>query len=163
MNWSLLLRQLPGELKLLLLLFLIAMFFGYGASFAVLADQTNLSADGIEENYNGNEDNDSAKTIKFRKSKFEMLTSIHSHVFTLSLIFLTTGLMVYFTGLPKKIKVFLMAEPMVSLMASFGSLILLWLGMPVFNYVAFLSGAIMHTTFLVTIFLLIRELYFIKR
>jgi hypothetical protein len=162
MKFNFLLRQLPSELRLLLLLFLLAMLFGYGASFAVLFDQTGLSADGIEENYNGNEDNEATETIKFRKSKFEMLTSIHSHVFTLSLIFLATGIMAFFTGLPKRIKLFLIAEPLVSLILSFGSLILLWLGFSIFNYVALLSGVLMHTTFILTIFLLIRELYFIK-
>ena len=162
MKWDFLLRQLPSELKLLLLLFLLAMLFGYGASFTVLADQTNLSPSGIEENYNGNEDNEAAETMKFRKSKFELLTSIHSHVFTLSLIFLATGIMAFYTGLPKKIKFFLIAEPLISLVISFGSLIILWLGYPLFNYLVYLSGGLMHTTFIITIFLIIRELYFIK-
>ena len=163
MTWSFHLRQLPKQLKLLVLLFILALLFGYGAGFMVLLDQTQASPAGIEENYLGNEDNEEADTIKFRKSKFEMLTTIHSHVFTLSLIFLTTGFMAYFTGLPKKLKTFLMAEPLVSLIVSFGSLILMWLGLPFFNYLAFVSGAAMHTIFVTTLALLIRELYFVKK
>ena len=102
MNWTFQLRQLPKELKLLVLLFLFSMLFGYGASFMILVEQTSLSADGIEENYLGNEENETANTIKFKKSKFQMLSSVHSHVFTLSVIFLLTGFLAYFTGLPNK-------------------------------------------------------------
>ena len=162
MNWLFKLRDLPKELKLLALLFLFSMLFGYGASFLIVVDQTGLSPSGIEENYNGNEDDDEAETLKFRKSKFEMLTSVHSHVFTLSLIFLATGVMAFFSGLPQKLKYFLMAEPLISLIITFSSLILLWQGHTIFKYLAYLSGAIMHGTFVITLFLLIRELYFMK-
>ena len=162
MNLSFKLRNLPKELKLLVFLFLITMLFGYGASFILVVDQTGLSPSGIEENYNGNEDNDEADTIKFKKSKFEMLTSIHSHIFTLSLIFLATGFMAYFTGLPGRIKLFLMAEPLISLVVTFTSLIFLWQGHLIFKYLAYLSGALMHGIFVITLLLLIRELYFVK-
>jgi hypothetical protein len=138
------------------------MLFGYGASFLILVDQTSLSPKGIEENYNGNEENEDANTIKFKKSEFQMLTSIHSHVFTLRFIFLLTGLLTYFTGLPSKIKLFLMVEPLVSLIVTFTSMILMWKDLPLFNYLVYISGALMHSTFVITILLLIRELYFQK-
>jgi hypothetical protein len=162
MNWSFKLRDLPKELKLLILFFLFTMLFGYGASFMLVLDQTNLSPAGIEENYNGNEDNDEAGTMKFKKSKFEMLTTVHSHVFTLSVIFLITAFMTFFTGLPQKLKLFLITEPLISLVITFTSLILLWQGLLVFRYLAFFSGALMHGTFVFTLLLLIRELYFTK-
>ena len=162
MNWSFKLRDLPKELKLLILFFLFTMLFGYGASFMLVLDQTNLSPAGIEENYNGNEDNDEAGTMKFKKSKFEMLTTIHSHVFTLSVIFLITGIMAYFTGLPKKLRLFLITEPLISLIITFTSLIILWQGHQIIKYLAYLSGALMHGTFVITLLLLIRELYLVK-
>ena len=162
MIWTFKLRDLPKQLKLLTGLFLFSMLFGYGASFILVLDQTDLSPSGIEENYTGNEDDDEAETIKFKKSKFEMLTTIHSHVFTLSLIFLATGIMAYFTGLPKKVKLFLITEPLISLIITFSSLILLWKGISAFQYLAYLSGALMHGTFLITLLLLARELYFVR-
>jgi hypothetical protein len=160
MNWSFKLRNLPKELKLLALLFVLAMLFGYGASFVLIMDQTSLTPSGIDQNYNGNEGIDDVETMKFKKSKYEMLSSVHSHVFTLSLIFLVTGVMVYFTTLPTKIKMFLIAEPIISLIVTFSSLILLWQGLMAFRYLVFLSGAIMHGTFVITLLLIIRELYF---
>ena len=162
MNWTFKLRQLPKELKLLVLLFLFSMLFGYGASFMILVDQTSLSPDGIEENYLGNEENEAADTIKFKKSKFQMLSSTHSHVFTLSVIFLLTGFLAYFTGLPNKVRLFIIVEPLISLIVTFTSLILMWQNFTSFKYLASLSGGLMHGTFIITILLLIREMYYKK-
>ena len=157
MNWNFRLRQLPTALKRLVLFFLTALLFGYGASFWVLADQTELTPNGIEESYNGNEDNENATTIKFRKSKFEVLTTVHSHVFTLGMLFLLTGFLVYFTDLQPGLRQFLMIEPPISLIISFSSLIMMWQGYPIFKYLAYLSGALMHSTFIIGIILIIRE------
>ncbi len=162
MDWGSRLRQLPKELKLLLLVFLLSLMFGYAASFMILVNQTSLSPSGIEENYNGNEEDEEATTLKFKKSNYEMLTSVHSHVFTLGLIFLITGALAYFTGLPHNLKYFLMIEPSISLIITFSSLIIMWQGILVFKYLAYLSGALMHSTFVITLLLLIRELYFVR-
>ncbi len=162
MAWTYRLRDLPKELKLLALMFLLSMLFGYGASFMILADQTSLSPAGIEENYNGNEVDEQATILKFKKSKYEMLTTVHTHVFSLSVIFLITGALAYFTGLQLKLKLFLMIEPLVSLMVTFTSLILMWQGFILFKYLVTLSGIMMHGAFLVTVLFLIRELYFTR-
>ena len=152
------LRELPKPIKLTLGAFILTMLFGYSASFLVLADQTGMSPNGIEQSYNGNEDDETATTLKFKKSKFEVLTTVHSHVFTLGVIFLITGFLSYFTSLPSLLKSFLMIEPLVSLMVSFGSLILMWRGFLTFKYLAFLSGAIMHSTFIITLIILLVEI-----
>lgn len=162
MAWTYRLRDLPKELKLLALMFLLSMLFGYGASFLILADQTSLSPAGIEENYNGNEADEQATILKFKKSNYEMLTTVHTHVFSLSVIFLIVGAMAYFTGLPLKLRFFLMIEPLVSLMITFTSLILMWQGFILFKYLVALSGIMMHGAFLVTVLSLIRELYFTR-
>lgn len=162
MAWTYRLRDLPKELKLLALMFLLSMLFGYGASFLILADQTSLSPAGIEENYNGNEVDEQATILKFKKSNYEMLTTVHTHVFSLSVIFLIVGAMAYFTGLPLKLRFFLMIEPLVSLMITFTSLILMWQGFILFKYLVALSGIMMHGAFLVTVLSLIRELYFTR-
>lgn len=162
MAWTYRLRDLPKELKLLALMFLLSMLFGYGASFLILADQTSLSPAGIEENYNGNEVDEQATILKFKKSNYEMLTTVHTHVFSLSVIFLIVGALAYFTGLPLKLRFFLMIEPLVSLMITFTSLILMWQGFILFKYLVALSGIMMHGAFLVTVLFLIRELYFTR-
>ena len=162
MAWTYRLRDLPKELKLLALVFLLSMLFGYGASILILADQTSLSPAGIEENYNGNEVDEQATIFKFKKSKYEMLTTVHTHVFSLSVIFLIVGALAYFTELPLKLKFFLMIEPLVSLMITFTSLILMWQGFILFKYLVTLSGITMHGAFLVTVLILISELYFTR-
>lgn len=137
--------------------FVVTMFFGYGASFIILADQTELTPAGLEENYNGNEENENASMLKFKKSKFEILTTVHSHVFTLGLIFMITGGLVYFTSIRQGFKTFLMVEPLVSLIVSFLSIILMWKGLTNFKYLAYLSGGLMHSTFIVTLLIIFRE------
>lgn len=159
MIWTFYLRDLPRPLKYLLGAFILTMLFGYSASFLILADRTSLSPDGVEENYNGNEEDETATTLKFKKSKFEVLTTVHSHVFTLGVIFLITGFLTYFTQLTLGLKVFLMIEPLISLIVSFSSLILMWRGILFFKYIAYISGGLMHSIFLLTLILILREIF----
>lgn len=158
MSWDYRLSKLPKALKLLVASFLFSMFFGYAVSFILLTDQTGLSPDGIEESYNGNEDDEEAKKLIFRKSNFEILTTVHSHVFTLGVIFVFTGFLVYFTSIQSTFKLALMIEPLISLVVSFASLILMWKGFEIFKYLAYLSGGLMHLCFILSLVLIAREL-----
>ena len=157
--WDFLLRNLPKPIKLLIGSFMLALLFGYGASFMVLSNQTGMSPNGIEESYNGNEEDEEASVMKFKKSSFEILTTVHSHVFTLGAIFFITGFLTYFTSLGRKLKTFLMIEPILSLIVSFASIILMWRGLSAFKYLAYLSGALMHTTFLIAVVIILREVW----
>jgi len=153
-------QQLPLPLRHLILSFLLALLFGYASSFILLETRTSLSPTGIEKEYLGNEENQTeGEPIKFRKSKAEMLTTIHTHVFTLSIVFLAIGSLIYFTPLKNSFKLLLMTEPLLSLILTFGSLELMWLGFPFFNYIALASGILMHTVFLFSIGVLIFYLY----
>ncbi|MEN8247858.1 MAG: hypothetical protein ABFS32_02930 [Bacteroidota bacterium] len=146
-------------MKYLFRLFILAMLFAYTTSFLLLNNRDSLTPTGIEENYIGNEENTEASILKFKKSSFEVLGTIHTHVFTLSLIFIVTGILTYFTNLPTKLKLYLIAEPFVSMFITFSSLILVWRGLGIFKYLAFISGAIMHMTFIATILILLWHLY----
>ncbi len=62
------------------------------------------TAVGMQENYNGNEDHPDIMEMKFKKSAREMLTIVHTHVLSLSLIFMASWFIAFlFTG-TKKIK-----------------------------------------------------------
>ena len=82
MIWDYLLRNLPKPLKLLISSFLLSLLFAYAASFIILYNTTGMSPDGIEESYNGNEEDEDADILKFRKSRQELMGTVHSHVFT---------------------------------------------------------------------------------
>ena len=164
MNWDYRLRNLPSAVKGMLASFILVMLFGYSASFILLKDTTQLKPQGIEENYNGNEDDEAASgPLKFKKSKYEMMSTIHSHAFTLAVLFLLLGFMIYFTGMSPLVKKALMIEPLISIVITFGSLLLLWQGVQGFKYLALASGIIMHASFVLMQLILVRELYFVKK
>ena len=66
------LNQLPSALKKLIFSFILVMLFGYAISFSFLFQTTNLTPAGVEENYNGNEENEEVDVIKFKKSTYEI-------------------------------------------------------------------------------------------
>ena len=164
MNWDFRLRNLPQPAKRMLASFILVMLFGYSASFVLLSETTQLKPQGIEENYLGNEDLPEADgPLKFRKSKYEMMSTVHSHAFTLGVLFLLVGTMIYFTGVPGWLKKTLMIEPLISIIVTFGSIILLWQGFSGFKYLALVSGAVMHFSFVLMLLLLTHEFYFSKK
>lgn len=163
MNWDIKLNSLPKPIKSLVSAFVLVMLFGYGASFVLLAETSGFEPQGIDQNYNGNEDSDEEGPLKFRKSKHEMMNIVHTHAFTLSVIFFMMSGFVYFTHLPEGIKKFFMVEPMLSIITTFGSIILVWKGIAGFKYIALISGVIMHASFIAMLIIVIWELYFTKR
>ena len=163
MNWKFRLRNLPQPVKGMLSSFILVMLFGYASSFVLLADTTQFNAQGLEENYNGNDDQlDAEGPIKFKKSRYEMMNLIHAHAFMIAVLFLLAGLLIYFTGLPLWLKKIFMIEPLISIIITFGSILLVWFDYSSFKYLAMLSGAVMHASFAVILILVIQELYFIK-
>ena len=152
------LRDLPKVLKLAVASFLLVLVFGYGSSFILLSDTTSFTPTGISENYLGNEDSEEEGPLKFRKSKYEMLSTVHTHAFSLAVLFLIMSLLIYMTNINKRLKSFLMIEPLLSIILTFGSLVLLWLGWPIFQYVAYASGALMHLSFALMVVIVAHEL-----
>ena len=62
----------------------------------------------------------------------------------------------------KGIKYFLMLEPMVSLVVTFGGLWLLWSGVFWMKYIIMISGIMMHLSLVAIILLLLKDLLFHK-
>jgi hypothetical protein len=79
-----------------------------------------------------------------------MLTIIHTHILSMSFIFFLLGGLVSMTTLSNKKKAFLMIEPFVSIILTFGGIYLMWLGMSWMKYIVMLSGTLMTTVFIVS-------------
>ena len=103
----------------------------------------SMTPNGMEENYLGNEELEDVEVLKFRKSDREMLTILHTHILSLSFIFFMLGGLVALTSLPKKLKTFLMVEPFVSIVLTFGGIFLMWKGISWMKYVVIVSGTVM--------------------
>lgn len=140
--------SLPQELKLLVGAFIIILSIGFYSGLMFVNESSSASANGIEQQYLGNENDEDAAVMKFKKSDREMLGLIHNHVLSMSIIFFLIGLLLSITQLNKKLKLFLMIEPFVSIILTFGGIYLLWQGVIWMKYVVMFSGILMTLTFI---------------
>jgi len=155
-------HQLPKEVKHLILTFVIVLSIGFYGGLSFVNTTTEMKPNGIENRYLGNENNENAKVMLFKKSKSEMLTIVHSHILSLSVIFFLISLLISLTSLPKKLKYFLMFEPFASVLLTFGGIFVLWSGVLWFKYIVMLSGVLMTLSYTLAIILIIQQLYFKK-
>jgi len=154
-----LIYQLPEYFKNTILAFVIMVNIGFFTGLFFIENTTNLKPVGIQEQYLGNENKQDAIEMKFKKPQKEMLTLIHNHILSLSVLFLIMASLLAITGINKKIKVFLMIEPFVSLLLTFGGLYIVWYGVLWFSYVVILSGTLMMLSFLATSILIVKALF----
>lgn len=152
-----LLQQFPRELKLLITAFIITLNIGFFTGINFVKITSTFKIGGIESNYLGNEEDEDAEVMQFKKSEKEMLTLIHNHILSLSVIFLLLGGVLSLTSLNKKLKIFLMFEPFVSLVLTFGGIYLLWSGLTWFKYIIILSGTMMILSIVLSSFFILKE------
>ncbi len=147
MQYNGLLSTLPKEIKIFIASFVIILSIGFFTGLFFVNETSSAAPAGIEENYLGNEDDDNAEIMKFRKSEREMLTIVHTHILSMSFIFFLLGILVWMTKLSKKVKLFLTVEPFFSVILTFGGIYLLWSGILWMKYVVIFSGILMTLTF----------------
>ncbi len=137
----------PKELKLLIGAFVIVLSIGFFTGLMFVGETSSIKPNGIEEQYLGNEADEDATVMKFKKSEKEMLTLVHNHILSMSIIFFLLGLIVCVTELGKKLKLILIVEPFVSVILTFGGLYFLWKGVLWMKYIVMLSGTLMTVCF----------------
>lgn len=154
-----LIQTLPKEIKLLIGAFIIVLSIGFYTGLLFVSETSSTNPNGIEEQYLGNEDDEEAMVMKFKKSEKEMLSIVHSHMLSMSIIFFLIGIILSITRLNKKAKLFLMIEPFFSVILTFGGLYFLWKGMLWMKYVVMFSGTLMTLTFTLAIVIIIFQLF----
>jgi len=154
-----LIYTLPKELKLLIGAFVIVLSIGFFTGLLFVSDTSSANPNGIEEQYLGNEADEEAKVMKFKKSDKEMLSMVHNHILSMSIIFFLVGLLVCITDLKKKVKLFLMIEPFVSVLLTFGGIYLLWKGFTWMKYIVMISGTLMTLTFALSVLIIFIQLF----
>lgn len=158
-NHNFRLRQLPKYARMACLAFILTLSVGYFTGLAFVFQTESNTAVGMEENYNGNEDRPEEMVMKFKKSQREMLTIVHTHILSISLIFFSAGVLLFFSSVPKRLKSFLLVEPYVSLIVTFGGIYLLWYGIGFVAYVVLVSGVLMTLTYVATVIFILKELF----
>lgn len=162
MQYNGLLSSFPKEIKIFIAAFVVILSIGFYTGLLFVSQTSTSSADGIIENYNGNEDDENAEIMKFKKSEREMLTIVHTHILSMSFIFFLLGGLVWLTKLSKKLKLFLTVEPFISIVLTFGGIYFIWKGILWMKYVVIFSGFLMTATFTVSAFVILYQLAFLK-
>nr|WP_299384402.1 hypothetical protein [Allomuricauda sp.] len=147
MRYDGLLGTFPKEIRLFISAFVLVLSIGFFTGLLFVKQTESTTPTGIVENYLGNEEDDQAEVMKFKKGEREMLTIIHTHVLSMSFIFFLLGALVWITKFPKKWKLFLTIEPFFSALFTFGGIYFLWQGMPWMKYIVIASGILMTMTF----------------
>ena len=157
MNLNGLIYSLPKEFKNLVVPFILVLSIGYFVSILLVDHTSSLSPIGIEENYLGNESKDPQIIYKFKKTKYQIYNLLHSHIISMSIIFFITGLLLLITDLNYYFKMFLIIEPFVSILMTFGGIYLLWNGVTWMKYVIFISSTIMAIVFLISCYIILLQ------
>jgi hypothetical protein len=147
-----LIHQFPKEIKILILVFVSVLSFGFYGGIRFVNNTTSNSVNGLETHYLGNENDEEAEIMKFKKNEREILTIVHGHILSMSVIFFLLALILATTSINKKLKYFLMIEPFLSIMLTFGGIYLLWSGISWFKYIIIVSGKFMTLSFVISTF-----------
>ncbi len=146
------------EIKLFIGAFVIILSVGFYTGLLFVSQTSTTGPDGLVENYLGNEEDEAAEIMKFKKSEREMLTIVHTHILSMSFIFFLLGVLVWLTKLSKKLKLFLTVEPFLSVLLTFGGIYFLWSGVLWMKYVVIFSGFLMTLTFTISTILVFHQL-----
>ncbi len=152
-------HSFPKEIKTLILVFLVLLSIGFYTGLAFVNETTTINPQEIESHYNGNEDDENAVKMQFKKSKRELLTLVHNHILSLSIIFFILALILSTTSINKRVKYFLMFEPFASVLLTFGGIYLLWIGITWFKYIVMISGIAMTLSFTIAVILIVFQLF----
>lgn len=150
MYYNGLLSAFPKEIKVFIASFVVILSIGFYTGLLFVNETSSASPEGIEQNYLGNEEDEDAEIMKFRKSNHEMLTIVHTHILSMSMIFFLLGSLVWMTKLSKSVKLFLTVEPFFSVILTFGGIYFLWSGVTWMKFVVLFSGILMTLTFVVS-------------
>lgn len=153
-----LLAAFPTEIKIFIASFVIVLSIGFFTGLLFVNETSSANPKGIQENYLGNEENEDAQVMKFHKSEREMLTTVHTHILSMSFIFFFLGILVWMTKLSMKWKLFLTVEPFLSVLLTFGGIYLLWKGILWVKYIVMFSGLLMTITFAVSVLIVLFQL-----
>ena len=154
------LYKLDNDLKTFLSLFLIVLSIGVTIGLIYVYSTTTISSIGITDHYAGSETIDEFDIpLRYPKPINEMLLTTHNHIISFALIFFLIGIIFYFnTIITGKIKFFLLIEPLISTIFTFGSLWGIRFIDKSFILITILSSSILYLSFYFIVLILLYEL-----
>ena len=147
------------DIKILVGVYLLITSIGFLSALQFVSVTTEGSPKGIEENYLGNEEDLQAEELKFAKSEKQVLNIVHAHMLSMAMLFLVLALLVAMTPIEGFFRKFLLLEPMVSVLLTFGGIYLLTKCILWMKYVVMLSGILMASSFVVSTIIVVYWLF----
>ena len=143
------LYQFPAKAKLLCFITILNLTIGISVGLYYVYYTTQISTDGTTEHYRGSTiDNDFSIPEKYPKPLSELLNTTHTHILSMTFIFVIIGSVFYFNSiLTGFIKTFLIIEPFISILITFGGIWLVRYIHPAFSYLIIVSGILMYISF----------------
>jgi hypothetical protein len=152
-------RTLPAALRTLGRWVVIVQLVGYTTSLVFVWHTTRLAPPGIESRYRGVDPETAQGAMPFPKSFAEMLTITHTHLLSMAVIFVITGIGVALCErVGEQWKRLLVAEPFVALLVSFTAMWLMRYGDARFSWLLEASSTVLAVTFYLQSYLILREL-----
>tara|TARA_Y100000780_G_scaffold211269_1_gene210712 strand:+ start:229 stop:738 length:510 start_codon:yes stop_codon:yes gene_type:complete len=145
------LYELPRKLKLLCFLTVFNITVGVGVGLYYVGYTTQYSPSGTSEHFAGSKISDDFDIPdKYPKPFSELLNTTHTHVISMTFIFIITGGIFFFNSIiTGSIKTFLIVEPFISIIVTFGGIWFVRFIHPGFSYLVILSGILMYLSFFI--------------
>ncbi len=155
------LQTLDKNLKKILIYYLITLGVGFSLGVLYVFLNSEFSSSGMIEQYLGN--NDEWKP-KLAKTLQDLVSHTHEHITMFSIIFLSLGLIFLYNNTIKGFwKRFLMLEPFVSIIITFGGFFIIRYVTTSFSYIIIISSLLMYICFYVMLFICLYELIVLNK
>ena len=155
------LKSLDKNIKKLIIYYLITLGVGFSLGIVYVYLNSEFSSSGMTEQYLGSEDEWNFKPAKTLK---DLVSHTHEHITMFSLIFVSIGFIFSFNSTIKGFwKSFLILEPFVSIILTFGGFFIIRYISINFSYIIMISSALMYICFYVMLFTCLYELFFLKK
>ena len=145
------LYEFPRKLKLICFITIFNLTIGVGVGLYYVGYTTQYSPSGTSEHFAGSKVSDDFDIPnKYPKPLGELLNTTHTHVISMTFIFLIIGGIFYFNSIiTGSIKTILIIEPFISIILTFGGIWLVRFIHPGFSYLVILSGILMYLSFII--------------
>jgi hypothetical protein len=152
-------RAVPPPVRTVARWITIVQLVGYTTSLLFIHHTTGMTPAGVAARYRGSDAEAAEGAMQFPKSLAEMLTITHTHLLSMAVIFVFSGLALALCSRPaERWRQVLIAEPFIALLVSFSAMWLMRYVDARFSWLLALSSSLMAATFYLQSFFVLREL-----
>ena len=154
-------NYLDTNLRKLLIYYLFTIGIGFSLGVLYVYLNSEFSNTGMVEQYVGNNDEWEPKLPKTLK---DLISHTHEHITMFSIIFLSIGVIFSYNSVIKGFwKSFLILEPFISIIITFGGFFIIRYITTTFSYVIIISSFLMYICFYIMLFVCLYELIFLNK